>query len=357
MNLIKSYFIGKSNKKNYLGIEILRMILSFLIVIVHCSNFESLNITFLKFAWGNLKFYVPTFFINKIKQRFVRIFIFVFIFIILIITLFLNGKDSRLMPYTFWPIIFWIRYNIYNFLYGIKDKEILKNLYYQLLIGHGFYGVFWYLFNLILISVFFIIMIKTLKKNIIFIMIILYILIYIYNYLGYNEYIFSKFNHRVEHSIKSISSSLFYSISGFFLGSIKILNKFNKYKASYRIFIIILLSILIYIIENSSKINKYFHYIFMINIISIFLFVIFGIFPFDKIKINNTIICFINYITKYTGGIYYLHSEVRDLLVTYYNSFKFRNLKECLIIYLICYYICFLGSILFRKSIFKYIFF
>ena len=346
MNSIKSYCFYKNNKFNYLGIEILRMALSFLIVVVHCNNIKNIkNIKFLKFVFLNLKFYVPTFFIisfyfsyntfaskniNKIKQRFIRI----------------------LMPYILWPIIFWIRYIIYNFYINKKDKEIFINLYYQLLIGHGFYGVFWYLFNLIFISVFFIIIIIIFKKKILFLMIVLYILIYIYNYLGYNEYIFSKFNHKIEHSIKPLSSSLFYSISGFLLGSIRILNKLKK----YRIFIIILLSILISIIKDSIKVVKYFPHIFRINLVSLSLFIIFGIISFDKIKIN-IIICFISHITKYTGGIYYLHPEARDLLVKYFNLLKKRSLKECLEIYLICYFICFLGSILFRKSIFKYLLF
>ena len=86
MNTIKAY--NYKIKKLYLGTEILRMILSFFIVVVHLHNKNGTNIIFKSFAILNLEFYVPTFFIisfyfsykifvseniNKIKQRFIRI--------------------------------------------------------------------------------------------------------------------------------------------------------------------------------------------------------------------------------------------------------------------------------------------
>lgn len=119
MNIIE---LNNKNKKKkiYLGIEILRMILSFLIVIVHFYNKNYAKTTILKFPFKNLCFYIPTFFvisfyfsnnsfisrnIPKINLRFKRI----------------------LIPYCIWPILFWIRSNFYNYFYGIKFKNKFKS--------------------------------------------------------------------------------------------------------------------------------------------------------------------------------------------------------------------------------------
>ena len=326
-----------------LGIEILRMILSFLIVVIHCHNKKGDDTKILLFCYNTLCFYVPTFFIIsfyfsfrlfiskdiiKIKQRFKRI----------------------LIPYIIWPIIFWLRYNIFIIINNIKDKEIIKNLYYQILIGHGFYGVFWFLFNLVFLSLFIIIIIFLFHKKYLSILKIIFLLLMIYNYLGYNNYIFEKFNHRVNHSIKRIPSSLFYSISGFFLGEIKILDKLKNKKRLFFYFLFIEYCI----IKDKNKIiiNCPYFLLFIIDLVSIILFLLFANIPFDKIE-NSFIFLFIKQITKYTGGVYYLHPEVRDILIKY---IKYRNIKGCILIYLICYFICLFGSILFKKSYLKYLF-
>ena len=126
MKSINLYRNMKNKKKINLGIELLRMILTFLIVYIHCYNTTSSNKKLLLFTLLFLEFFVPTFFIisfyfshktfeskniNKLKERFKRI----------------------LIPYIIWPIIFWLKYNFFNILYRKKDKEIFKNLYYQLL--------------------------------------------------------------------------------------------------------------------------------------------------------------------------------------------------------------------------------
>jgi len=51
----------KRNKNVFLGIEVLRMILSFLIVVVHCHNKNGEDIKFQSFSFTALPLYFPTF--------------------------------------------------------------------------------------------------------------------------------------------------------------------------------------------------------------------------------------------------------------------------------------------------------
>ncbi len=89
---------GKKNNKVksiFLGIEILRMILSFIIVYIHCFNKSKVKSIFYLLPYKYLCFYVPTFFfisfyfsynsfisrnINKIVLRFKRL-LFYFIYL------------------------------------------------------------------------------------------------------------------------------------------------------------------------------------------------------------------------------------------------------------------------------------
>ena len=336
----------KNIKKIYLGIEILRMILSFLIVNVHFYDFGKTKNKLLLFPQYALIFYVPTFFIisfyfsfntftskniNKKKERLLRI----------------------LIPYVIWPFIFWIRF---YYIYYKKDEHKFKNLYYHLLIGDGYYSVdvFWFQFNLILITIYFYIIILLFKKNYLICFIILFFILCIYNFSGYNQELYSNYNHPVLHSILPISNTLIYSLTGFFFGSINLLDILYKNRK------IVILSFfpLLYLIKNYLKlfrINKIIP-LFIIDLVSSGLFINFSILPFDRIK-NNNIIFFIKQITSFTGGIYYLHPEIYNIFENKIKEFKNKTFLGIILNYLICYFVCFLGTKIFGKTIFKYLFY
>ena len=166
---------SSATKKINLGIEFLRMILSFLIVLVH--NFNANGTKLQSFPINNLPYYVPFFMlisfyfsfnslasrkIERIKQRLIRI----------------------LFPYMGWPIIFWLHNNRHKL---FKGKAKLKNLYYQLLIGCGIHGVMWFLFNLLFISLFFLIIFFFFKKYFLIVLFIIEIFCYSFHYSKYNN--------------------------------------------------------------------------------------------------------------------------------------------------------------------------
>lgn len=114
---------------------------------------------------------------------------------------------------------------------------------------------------------------------------------------------------------------------------------------------------LFYLINNYKMLFRIYKncQIFIIDLVSTGLFINFSILPFDKIK-NNKIILFIKQITSYTGGIYYLHPEIYNIFEKYIIEFKNKTFKGCIINYLICYFVCFFGTKIFKKSKFKFLF-
>lgn len=131
-----------TNKKINYSLELLRLILSFWVVVQHCYKYA--------YKLHKGKFHVPTFMvisyyfyynilktkiIIKIKQRFQRITI----------------------PYFIWPIFVYITNNVLFKLFGFSQfnkKIILKNLILQLVFGFNFHFLFYYQFILIFFTIF-----------------------------------------------------------------------------------------------------------------------------------------------------------------------------------------------------------
>ena len=147
--------------------------------------------------------------------------------------------------------------------------------------------------------------------------------------------------------------SFIYSFTGFCLGFFNILEKFNEniIKFIFSLFIPLSLCIINYK-PLSNKFSK-FDFLFLDILISV-IFIIFGYLPFHKIQ-NKFIILFIRKITSYTGGIYYMHLEIWQLL----KDIQFMNnhyLARYFTIYIISYIFSNIGHNLFGNSKIKYLF-
>ena len=143
-----------------IGIEILRIYLSFTVVNTHCYIIpNNLNYIFSIFLINSL--HVPTFFIisfyflyptlfsknvNKFKRRFQRL----------------------LIPYLVWPAIIWIINNLFTHFLKIELKKSFQDLIQQILTGHCFIESFWFQWNLIFVTFLFIIIELLFHENIIF---------------------------------------------------------------------------------------------------------------------------------------------------------------------------------------------
>ena len=335
--------IRNQKKTINLGIQILRMIFCFNIVVYHCIDIQYHTNIFIYFICRiAVEYYVPTFFlisfyfsyntfasknIFKIKERLLRI----------------------LIPYVIWPFLFWIKYIYVNYKYGIEYTNKYKDLFHQLLIGKPINPVFWFQFCLILWSILFIIIIISFKNLYQYIMLILFITILCFNYSGFIYSITNNYTIYIFWTIYDLFYRNIHMFSGFFFGSIRLLDKKISLKLIYSIFSIIGLIFLIYL--DDEKNFGYIRIQFIINIIFIFSSLI----PFDLIK-NRNITSIINQITSYTGGVYYLHWEIKFRTFNDIYLIKKANFLSCIIIYLICYIFCFLSFRLFKNTKLKFLF-
>ena len=340
----KSIYVNKKVEIN-IGIQLLRVICCFLVILCHFYGFYQLKFLINKHQYYMMIFFVLSFYfsyknivskkIMKIKERFKRI----------------------LIPYIIWPVLFFIKDKLNHYLCGNKELYHFKQLYYQLLIGCGIYGIFWFLFNLLLLSVFFTLIIFIFKKKYTLVLFIICVCDYFWYYSNntINQF-FNQFKAiPVHHSIKQIFFYYIFVFSGFYFASKNLLGRLYKYRIISIIFsgFIVLIFINYYYVFTEQML--YFYRGIINNIFVLNCIILFAMIPFDKFK-NKKAIIILQKITSHTGGIYYLHVQIGNLLAIFFYLNKSRSFLGCLLIYLFCYLICIVGTFALRKFILKNLF-
>ena len=328
-------------KRKDLGIELLRFLLCLWIVTYHCAKSNIKHSIYI-----NRLFHVPTFFlisfyfyyptlsrrlISKITARFQRI----------------------LIPYILWPLIIMIMNNILMQFFSIgqfKRKIRIKDFYIQILVGDGYYSIFWFQFNLIFTTLFFSIISFIDKVNILQIFSVLLIISLYLNFSGINYQIF-KYNN-LRKSLGPLIELMPISIIGCFFNSV---NLIKKMKFSYIYFRAIIFSFLYFLFEYDLFITPQgFRYPNVLqNILaSSALLLFFSSLSLD-IQIINKII---EYLSQNTGGIYYIHLIFREYFQKYIKFFGKKNYGSAFAIYIISYLLCFFGHKCFYNYKLKYLF-
>ena len=346
--MIINQMISKEKKEFNIFVALLRIYLSFTVVSSHCyspskyiPNKKYLNLLFKK------SLPVPTFFIMsfyfcqnflssknipKIKQRFERI----------------------IIPYFIWPIIIWIVNNYFKHSLNWKVQNSFNDLKLQLMTGHCFLTVLWFQYNLIFTTLLITIIEFLFFKKKLFILINLFSFSYYFQYSNLNYEIFSIYSFNKKYPLGRFFEILPFCVTGYIIAffNIKIILK------NYRIFTIyLLLIILAFIIKYQIfiKVEGFMYQGIYLLIVSSVLFIITLMIPSEKIK-NKYIIDIIKLITSKTPGIYFLHTTVANYFCNFIKLIKNRTFFGCVIIYITCYFICFLGIKIFGKSKFRNLF-
>lgn len=335
-NYVNNRIVENKNKAINLGIQILRMLLCFWVLSFHCSNKNELNY-FLSFI---------------IKQKFYHVPCFCFISFYFAYNIFSEKNvfkaqkriERLLIPYINWPLVMFI----INKITKNKRKFSFEDLKLQLLLGRQIIYPLWYLFSMIFLTVFFSIISILFNNRFLFLIQLLGIYIYIVQYSQYYE-LFNKYTYKVRMVILDTLSILPLSVIGLSFASLNIIN-FMKENRKRTIFLFYLF---IFLLFNYNFFNDLGGYKGIIHIFtSTFFFFGFYLLPLEYLYPWLQII--IKQITNYTNGIYCLHSEIHLYIKTKFHYDG--NIKNVIIIYLVCYLISFFGNKLCHKINLKYLF-
>ena len=335
-------------KYNY-GLGLLKVYLSLTVIISHCCKRETTKNKFIFLIFvKSRKIHVPAFFILSFYFMHDH-------FISLKIKTLLKRIERLIIPYLGWPIIIYALNNgIFNRLIKNIGKYPIKELKNQLLWGNRFIIQFWFQWDLIMLTILFYAFIFIFKKYHLFCLQLLAIFAYFLQYSGYNFRFYQTLKPENKKCLGRIAEAIPYTVTGFSFASLKVFDILNAYKIKTLVF-----STLAFIFLEKysvfSEIKGVMYYGFNKNIRAISLIFIFLIFPSDKIT-NSKTKKFLRQLTNYTPGIFYLHYTVFVYSKIFIESIKSGTFFGCVIIYIITYLFCIIGTKISGKSKFKNLF-
>jgi hypothetical protein len=173
----------------------------------------------------------------------------------------------------------------------------LKDLVLQLIFGFKYQVVFYYQFNLILLSIIFTFISILFNEKIIIIFQTLLIVSYFLQYSIWNKYIFKKYSLVIRIPLGSFLELLPFAVSGITLHYLEVITKLKKNR-KLSIFFIESIIFLILKYDVFVKIKGYFFPGIFLNIGGICLFILFSVFSFR----NKKLVVLLKIISKFTGG-------------------------------------------------------
>ena len=339
--------ISKNNQRKFdIGLQILRVIICYFVIIAHFYNGHNSTIIFR---------HIIALFRTHVSVFFILAFYFSYSTIISSNTLKLCERLKRLIiPYFSWPIIIWILNKFLPKDYKLSKCMSVEDLKYQLLYGVRFLSIFWFQWNLIMITIIFYLVFILFRQSSNFILIIIGIFSFIYQYNGHNVLRFGAKIFEKKFTFGRMLEMYPMGMIGYLFAFTQILNYFKKFRIK-TFFVSILL---IYFFQ--------YHFVFMSVggfgnqgiqrvIISILLFILFAMFPSESIK-NEKLLYFIKVATNYTACVYYLHFVIPNYCRNFIPYNRKGTAFNCMIIYLICYLLGMIGSYIFKKSSLIYLF-
>ena len=328
----------------YYGLSILKVFLAFDVINCHCFKLKSTSNKFILYLLNSKKLHVPSFIIMS------------FYFSHNILTSLDSNKIYRrleriIIPYLGWPLISFIMTNFIYVFFKAIPLISLKNLLYQIILGDApkMPLHFWFLFDLIVTTIIFEIIILTFKKNFIFILLILMIFSY---YLQYSKINYLFFNSIKQASLGKENEFIPFAVTGFILYELKIIDKNHKNKVKTFIIFFIIYKF----IQNYGVFAEFEGVQFSgikLNICSVCIIFICSLFSTRR---EHKYIKLIKILTNFTGGIFYIHRIVQRYFKFIVDDIKKGTFFGIILIYLICYAICFLGTLIVGKTQAKYLF-
>ena len=340
MNIMQMVHIKKNidfnNKKVNLGIEILRTILCFWVLCFHSLKKEKIN--YLLFYITKTKFYhVPCF-------SFLSFFFTYNIFAERNIIKAKKRLERLLIPFILWPIIIFAIDNITNHRFIISWYQ----LKIQIIFGTQFMIPLWYLFSIIILTIFFFILSTIFKNKFLFLLQLLAIISYFVQYSNFYK-LFKEYKQKVKAPILDTLNLLPISVFGLSFSSSRIVEILESNKNISILFSYILIYFLFkYKIFVDLGGFRGIDHIFA----SLFFFT--GFYPLPLENINLQIKKIIKRVTSFTNGIYCLHGKM--ILFVKTKLHLRGTFKSCIIIYLFSYFFSFIGITILGKTKLKYLF-
>lgn len=326
------------NKKIDLGLNLLKMLMCFGVLLAHC--------------WDSKRYeaiiYLP---FKEIRSLAVPVFMILSFYFLESFFSSPNPKQLKkrinklITPLIIWAVIYYILYQYLDIKVSISD------LFWQIFTGHSqtLNPTMWFQVELILLTLIFYELFKYFKTNIAYIILtILTISCFILQYSAINYQLFSNLRFELSYPLGRFIEMIPYAYFGLLLKHFNILEKLKK----HRYLNMIIATLLFFIPYNylSFPLAKGFGYSGITPLyLAIMAIIVASMVPFEKLPSNIKRIIY--QISRYTLGIYCCHRLVNVLLINYYPILPIESFSWSIYVYIISYLLCLLISLIPNKII------
>lgn len=306
------------------GFALLKMFMCFEVVINHSlSQFDGVLMTFLCDLSHTA---VPVFMILS------------FIFVskkMDDITYIKKRIKSLLFLQVSWAIIYYVIMTICHY---IIQGELLsiKLLFSQALFGVGLNTFLWFQFDLIVITFIFALLFRLIKdnRNRLWFFLVIIVLCYYLQSSSINYNFFHSLGEPLKYPFGRVIEMMPYACIGILFGLFDILKTVSNDNELFIIYTIFLIMLDIYC---PSFTTYGFYYSGIENLFKSILLVMLFNKMNEYIKSNKIV----DYITRFTPGIYFTHKMAYTILSKLYELFSFSIYYDFIIVYLACYLFCY----------------
>ena len=255
-------------------------------------------------------------------------------------------------PQVSWAIIYWCIYYGLKIIFNKFQTLKISDLFLQILFGHTVNASMWFQFVLIVLTtIFFLIFYFGKEKNGILILHITLIVSFVIQYSGLNSFFFSNLQDSLKYPFGRFFPMILYAVLGFDFAYFGIFEKLKDKRIYWIIFFLFCtIFVMKFTIINDAPGDGFYSNNNSI-LIAIFISGFCYLLPFEKM--NTKYLNFIEFISKYTLGIYCMHRLVSKILNPIIGQIGFEESSffYCILIYITCFVI----SLIISKIPSKYV--
>lgn len=329
------------NKKSYnYGVALLRIVFCYMVINFHFYGLMN----------GDNRFYF-------LRELAVPIFIFIsFYYGYKVIasndnSLYKKRAIRLLVPYLFWGVIWVVLLWIVSFFTAIQPPT-LRDLVMQLLFGSNerLNAPLWFLWEVIVLTIGFVIIHKIFKKYTKYVLIILMVASYVIQYMNLTAFLYLRFSYEIQGAVGRFFEVLPVACMGYIIAEFDLPEKLKKIKGIWILFIVLAIVCIVFVEKIPTPFITFAYAGIKHLIVSTLLFLGLYTMPFEKCP--EYIKKAIKWLSGYTMGIYFLHWMVGRVLNVVWM--RFFGVEKTLIETFVIFAVCLVGCIIIDKIPIKY---
>lgn len=258
--------------------------------------------------------------------------------------------ERLLVPQIGWAIIYYVIYLLLDTFLHTGLHSGFQDLIWQILTGHSRYlnATMWYQTNIIFISIlFYLIFKKADNKKAVMSLIGLMVFCYILQISGINRALFGELEFELKYPLGRIAEMIPFAVYGFLIRYYDLYEKLKRYRYLIMPLCVVLFLLGFYIPWPEFKDFGFsgFAKPYLALCVMTFAYMCpFELLPLACKKIILTI-------SDYSLGIYCIHRLVNTLLLVFVPSISLHSFERCIMLYIVCYFICMLISKIRNKKV------